>query len=172
MPSPSEYRLAELEYRALLAELSSGTEPTFQNVGGDSMATVRPHAPQLSPHGPDLFGLPTLNVPLGQIAVSDEPAALSVVGILIPDAALKDLRAELVSLFGEHHRAPFGRLLFVCEALNLIPLLGRYGFAYHRIAPGSLGRDCAMLNARFGMRELRALKDGKVIWAAGDIASA
>lgn len=171
MPSPNEHRLAELEHRSLLAELSSGTEPAFQNVSAAGTQDRRPPVPQLPPPGPDLFGLPKLNVPLGRIAVSDDPAALGVVGILIPAAPLVDLRPDLVALFGEHHRAPFGRLLFVCEGLNLIPLLGRYGFAYHRLAPGPYDSDCAALSARFGMQELRALKDGRVIWATREAAN-
>jgi len=169
IPGARDYRLAELEFRALVAELVHGAAPGFETVTPmsqtDDTALVA-STPNSAPPDLDVFGLPALRVPLGHIACAPNSDDLKVIGILIPRAPVDALRPGLAALFGEHHRSPFGKLLFICEDLDLIALLGRYGFAYHHLQYRVPEHDFAMLAARFAMTEVRNLTNGTPIWHA------
>jgi hypothetical protein len=108
-------------------------------------------------------GLPPMNVPLGQIAWTDNE--LPVLGIHLGEITGIDLKHAMLSLLSEHHRKPFCKFIFLCQNLNILPFLGRYQFAYQYKQQEWLSSDYIHLKHRYAMKQVRNIADGKTIWA-------
>ncbi len=155
-------KLAQHEYNTLTAELGSA------NVFDLSIDFPNDPAPDIDLPGLDsaveLAQLPRLDIPLGTVAWHHAPETLPIVGIFCPDAKPDDIRAGLGALVAIHHSKPFARFLFLCESLRLVPLLGRYEFAYEFLGTRTPFEFGERLNHRFGMTEIRDLVTSQLIW--------
>ena len=155
-------RLARHEFMALQRELRSGLAFNFEiDLGG---APVAIHGEQSDG---EVFkkGLPVLPVPLGRIAWVSNATSMPVIGILLETVSDQELASQLLGLLSEHHRAPFAKLLFIARDFKAIPLLGRYGFAYHVTTDQNLDHVGRGLNKRFGMQQIRSLQTQAQLWA-------
>lgn len=155
-PNMAARRLARAEFTLLLQELdrlAAAPPPPAPAGRGGEIGFIPP-------------GLPPLPVPLGHIATAPRPETLPVVGVALPAADSDGCVSALTRLLSGHHASPFARLLFVAETLELLPLLGRYGFAVTRRPEGSLDDVGPYLAARFGMQQLRRLITADLIWSA------
>ena len=156
-------QLAKHEYHALVFDLDSG-DYIFAPSG---QAAVEPPALQPVNHtlrAAAFSGLPVLNVPPGNIVASAQAEQLPCFGILISDEQPDVLKSALVSFFGEHHRSPFCRPLFLTARLDLLPFFRRFGFAAYFQTDGWYPEDFELLKLRYGMSQVRGLGTGEIIW--------
>ncbi|MEM0946190.1 MAG: hypothetical protein AAGK37_02200 [Pseudomonadota bacterium] len=147
---------ADLQYDRLcrdLLEFSSGA------LGAPALAP--PAAWYLVPQN-----LPPLSTPLGDIAVHTHPERLPVMGVLLPPDADAACLAALGVLLSEHHAHPFFRPVFLALGYDLLPLLGRYGFAYHVVTKDAEEAAYDYLASRYRMLAVRKLIGADPVWAA------
>ena len=113
-------RLAQLEFRVMLQELSN---PSLFDLNIDFPGEPRQPPPPAPPTADRLTQarLPALNVPLGKIAWVSEPEALPIVGIFCPDCDHSVLLAAMRDLMKTYNELPFARLVFICASLRPIP---------------------------------------------------
>ncbi|MEM9583035.1 MAG: hypothetical protein AAGA08_07955 [Pseudomonadota bacterium] len=156
--------LADLKFRLLLSELRefkaiSVLTPT---------ATPQPKQRAFLPHteiAPSPTALATLPLPLGDIAVSSHAASLPAIGLNLGHSPLDTQVSRLRDFLLEHNQEPFVRPLFLASNLSLLPLLGRFGFAFHRYHE-SVQQEIPYLAVRYGLHQIRALDKGMVEWSA------
>lgn len=151
--------LARLHFRNFMAELFAG----------DILSTfdppVVPDWPQLDHAHRVQGGMPKLNVPLGKIFWTKAANDLPVIGLVIPkDARPPDLIAGFGAFATAQHSAPFCRPVFVTQRLDILPFLGRYGFALHHQWPPITETDFGYLSHRHDLTQGRDLLDGTLIW--------
>lgn len=157
-----QQELADLKFRRLLVELRAVDVPEVTPPGDAPTAADGSMSPHLQvPASP--AALPTLKVPLGAIAVSPYASSLPAIGVNLGHAPIATQAARLTALFVEHNQEPFARILFLSPDLSLLPLLGRYGFAFHRYQESYL-REIPYLVARYGLQQIRALESGVAEW--------
>jgi hypothetical protein len=161
-------RLAQLEFREMLVELSS-PELFDLNIDFDSGTYVAPPMIPSIFNEPDTARLKPLNAGLGRITWAGEPDALPVVGVFCGDIDLDHMRSSLKQLLTAHHQAPFARFVFCCATLRPVPFLGRYGFAIEHLGSTTPLDAAPRLKVRFGMTQLRDLVGATVLWQAHDI---
>ncbi|MEQ3728941.1 MAG: hypothetical protein ABNH38_16125 [Tateyamaria sp.] len=111
-------------------------------------------------------GLPAIEVPLGDIAFHEHPERLPVIGVRMPDRYDPLCFSALTAFMSEHHIRPFFRPIFLLSGCELLPLLGRYGFAYHVLSSDNDEEEFGYLNLRYLMSSARDLLDTKLIWAS------
>ena len=109
-------------------------------------------------------GLPPLDLPLGDIAYHDHPERLPVIGIRLPAAPDPACLSALAAFFAEHRAHPFLRPVFLLSGYELLPLLGRYGFAYQVVGAEDDPVAFEYLQTRFGMIEVRDLIGARPVW--------
>lgn len=155
-------RLAQLELREMLADLEN---PALFDLRIDFGTRL----PPAQPFWPDTHAMPLgrrlapLDVPLGRIAWAEDPTALPVIGIHIPDRP-ESWRPAFRDLMKQHAAAPFARLVFLCASLRPVPFLGRYGFAAEFVGPLPVARIGARISARYGASQIRNFDGGNKIW--------
>lgn len=161
-------RLARYEFQALRRELETGDPFEVRvEITPLSDAPRAPRSPDLALDADVLARLPVLPVPLGRIAWVHRPTDLPVSGIYVRDMAGRDLCKALVPLLTEHHRAPFARLVFLCQSLVPVHVLGRYGFLCHHIGDTVLPDIAGVFSPRYGMAQIRDLEGGAKLWQRG-----
>jgi hypothetical protein len=153
--------LAKLSYLALAAQIRDGSF-YYQHMEGVQKQPPQPAYQNLIPFKHETNAAP-LNLPLGQIAYSETEALLPRVGILVRDVGASELARPLLALLSEHHRSPFGKILFLLESLELAPFLGRYGFAIHHTAKAEISTFSARWSAEYGIGEIRCLLSGEAL---------
>ena len=158
-------RLAELEFRDMLAELS---DPKLFDLEIDFPGDPASLPPAPKPLTDDPFSrlLPRLDLTLGKIAWVENPRDLPAMGIYCPDTPGDVLRDALRGLMTEHHSKPFARLVFLCESFRPIPFLGRYGLTYEHLGAIPVAQAAARLYRRFGIVQMRDILTGGPIWRA------
>ena len=161
-------RLAQLEFREMLVELSS---PELFDLNIDFVSGTYVAPPMIPSifNEPDTARLKPLNAGLGRITWAGEPDALPVVGVFCGDIDLDHMRSSLKQLLTAHHQAPFARFVFCCATLRPVPFLGRYGFAIEHLGSTTPLDAAPRLKVRFGMTQLRDLVGATVLWQAHDI---
>lgn len=156
-------RLAQVEFRAFLAELE--TPRIFElDIDMPEHAAPTPELCRIDPDHPMARRLPRLSVPLGKCAWVEAPESLPVIGILCPEMPDEALRTGLRAMMRSHHQQPFARPLFICATLRPVPLLGRYGFAYDYIGKFPLAPLAPRLALRYGLAEVRDLVSAGRVW--------
>lgn len=155
-------RLAQLEFREMLADLENPSLFDLRIDFGSAMPPAEPFWPDThaTPVG---RRLPPLDVPLGRIAWVEDPRSLPVVGIHIPDRP-GIWRAAFRDLMKHHASAPFARLVFLTASLRPVPFLGRYGFATEFVGTLPVARICGRVSARYGASQIRNFEDGNKVW--------
>lgn len=157
-------RLAQLEFHKLQEELANPDLFDIQiDFPGDPAPTL---VPPLLSEQPISEHLPRLNVTLGKIAWDSTPEKLPVIGIFCPDVESTVLRSALGALLSVHYTQPFARFVFLCETLRPIPFLGRYQLTYEHLGKTRPIDASRRLNLRFGVREIRHLVTGNLLWRA------
>jgi hypothetical protein len=161
-----EARLAQHEFRAMLDEILSGVAfETNVSFGKRPLRTHAPPPPVIRANPP--VGVAALPPPLGLIAPDIKQADLVTAAILIGDEPPAKLGAQLLDFMTEHNFRPFLRPVFLCETMVPIPLLARYGFCCLPLAGGDPVAVVQSIAPRFGIAQLRALSDGRLIWSRG-----
>lgn len=156
-------QLAKHEFRVLMCDLESGD---FIFAPGGHVRVKPPEAWPVDPalRAASYSGLQTLNVPLGKIADSGRATQLPCIGIMISDEQPDVLKRSLISFFGEHHRNPFCRPLFLCQRFDLLPFFRRFGFAAYSQSTGWSSQDYKLLKLRHNMAQVRSVASGSVLW--------
>lgn len=148
-------KYAVLRFEQLCLDLSNFEPGTL---------SVSPKA-GLAASGPDTrAALPHLEAPLGDIAHHSHPERIPVIGIRLPAASHPGCLPALMAFLAEHHAHPFLRPVFLVSDYGFLPVLGRYGFAYHVLEPEQLQSACRSLHARYGMIEVRELIGATPVW--------
>lgn len=153
-------RIATMEFRALTGELeaiAAGQITLPQSPVSIGTVPFRAEAETLA-----AAGLPQLPLRLGSIAVDDGAEALPKLAIAVPAGQVETSALAFIHLFSQQNLAPVGRLLFLCESPEFLPLLRRFQFSVHLTR--SWPEDLEWLVARFGLDEVRNLSDGAVLW--------
>lgn len=151
--------LARLNFRNFMAELFAGDILTPAD------QPVVPDWPNLDDAHRVHDGLPKLNVPLGRIFWATVTRDLPVIGLVIPNQAQpRDLIAGFGAFATAQHSDPFCRPIFVTQRLDILPFLGRYGFAIHHQWRPVTPRDFDYLANRYDLGQARGLLDGTLIW--------
>lgn len=155
-------RLARLEFQALLQDLNNGALsrayafelPDFPGQPDDPISLI-----------PDFAGRPmpdSLEVPLGAIAFSNEKKDLPTIGIYCPDDP--GLVNALPRLLLDLNQRAFARLVFLCQSLEIIPFLGRYGFCFHVMGSTETEEDFLWASKKFGVSEVRSALSTELLW--------
>lgn len=161
-------RLAEMEFRAARYELalhSFDTRPPdaspteSQGSVGILQSDFERELLEM-----EALGLPQLAVSIGALAASERPEELPAIGILVTADIGEGLEISLLRLLEEHHNKPFARLLFLCQRLDVLPFLGRYGFAYCEVTNPPDPNELAVIARKFGIEQVRHLSDGSLVW--------
>jgi hypothetical protein len=143
---------ARRAYRALKADLAE-TDPFALHI---DLAGMTGLSATLVPLRGTLAGRP-LTVPLGHIAWHAKPEILPALGILVRELPARALCDGFRALFRSFADQPFARLLFLCQDLRTVPLLGRYGFACEHVGSGGLDRSLPRIRQKFAVKEFRDL---------------
>lgn len=157
-----EARLASWEFKAMLRQIHEGTylyQPRSLTQGTSAETYQILNLKVRIPARP-------LDVPLGHIARSDDTSALGVVGIVVTHDMKAALQAALASLFSEHHKKPFAKLVFLTDMLSILPFLGQYGFAYWYQKQSFSNEIFETLHQRYALVKVMSLTSGEVLWAA------
>lgn len=155
-------RLAQMEFRDMLADLDN---PALFDLRID----FGTHLPPAEPFWPDTADtplgrrLPALEVPLGRIAWVEDPKALPVIAIHVPDQPER-WRDGFRDLMKQHATAPFARLVFLCTSLRPVPFLGRYGFATEFVGTLPVTAIHRRIAARYGCLQIINFFDGNKLW--------
>lgn len=161
----AERRLAQLEFRAMMDEIQSGLAFDVSVSFGARPRRAAPAAqPRSTVRRPP--GVAALSPPLGITTIQTTAPPLASTAILISDVPHERIGAELIEFLTEHNRKPFIRPLFLCESMAPIPLLSRYGFVCVPLQNADPVTFVQRIAARFNLVQLRALSDGRLLWAA------
>ncbi len=157
-------RLADHEYRAVIAELSS-PEVFDLEIDFPDLPAPTLNIPLLTEER-EVAHLPQLNVTLGTMAWVYDASRLPVIGIFCPPVETAGTREALSALLTAHYAKPFARFVFLCSDLRIVPFLGRYQLAYESLGRAEPNDVATRLARRFGMTEIRNLITGNRIWSA------
>lgn len=155
-------RLAEIDYAAFMKELD---DPALFDLAIEFDDPAQPFSTlPFDPEDPGLRRLPPIQVPLGKCAWAEDSVDLPVIGLHCADLPSHQMRKSLRDVIRNLHQHPFARLVFLCRSLRLVPLVGRYGYAYEFLGGIPLEDIGPRLERRYGMVEIRELETGEKLW--------
>lgn len=151
-------RLARYELNVMLGALADGS--AFKVASVDQDATAQP----LRPFQAEMVDAGVMTIPLGRIAVHNDPKTLPVIGVLIDDDDAQTM-GSLLNLLQELYVAPFARILFLTRKLEFLPFFDHFGFAVICIGQATADEVGPLIARRFNANQIKSAKNGTTLWA-------